>query len=327
MLASGGEEEMMFPYPSMPLMPMESNTSKWRTNVEIAPNCPRCASPNTKFCYYNNYSLSQPRYFCKGCRRYWTRGGSLRNVPVGGGCRKYRRPKSSSRTNISKPVASSYLNALDQSSSPSSTASPDSMSRPNGANGSDIDLAVVFAKFLNQDSSSEPDQSTSVSAEDHLPSRAAEELGNVSDDTTLIQHSVPSDDHGMIQCQKLSNIMIQDLDLLVEERSQVQLVGNIKDQEDTSFRQELLPSSPDLNSFGGLQSLLGDQVLLQDDAVWSSDDATPGPSTVAWQSILQLQDLDDSFSVVDDHHHLMVEANSNSWSSLDLSGLEVLTRP
>ncbi|PWA85042.1 DOF transcription factor 6 [Artemisia annua] len=48
-------------------------------------NCPRCNSTHTKFCYYNNYSLSQPRYFCKTCRRYWTNGGSLRNVPVGGG--------------------------------------------------------------------------------------------------------------------------------------------------------------------------------------------------------------------------------------------------
>ncbi|GAB2298665.1 hypothetical protein Dimus_032735 [Dionaea muscipula] len=55
--------------------------------------CPRCQSNNTKFCYYNNYSLTQPRYFCKGCRRYWTHGGTLRNVPVGGGCRKSKRPK------------------------------------------------------------------------------------------------------------------------------------------------------------------------------------------------------------------------------------------
>ncbi|XP_062220072.1 dof zinc finger protein 1-like [Phragmites australis] len=53
--------------------------------------CPRCESTHTKFCYYNNYSLSQPRYFCKTCRRYWTKGGSLRNVPVGGGCRKNKR--------------------------------------------------------------------------------------------------------------------------------------------------------------------------------------------------------------------------------------------
>ncbi|CAN6325558.1 unnamed protein product [Urochloa humidicola] len=50
--------------------------------------CPRCPSTNTKFCYYNNYSVTQPRYFCKACRRYWTLGGTLRSVPVGGGCRK-----------------------------------------------------------------------------------------------------------------------------------------------------------------------------------------------------------------------------------------------
>ncbi|KAG5628661.1 hypothetical protein H5410_000378 [Solanum commersonii] len=70
----------------------------WKSNVELVPTCPRCGSTNIKFCYYNNYSLTQPRYFCKGCRRYWTKGGSLRNVPIGGGCRKSRRGKSSSST-------------------------------------------------------------------------------------------------------------------------------------------------------------------------------------------------------------------------------------
>ncbi|KAI3760903.1 hypothetical protein L1987_51305 [Smallanthus sonchifolius] len=50
--------------------------------------CPRCDSSHTKFCYYNNYNLTQPRHFCKTCRRYWTKGGALRNVPIGGGCRK-----------------------------------------------------------------------------------------------------------------------------------------------------------------------------------------------------------------------------------------------
>lgn len=60
---------------------------------ETAYKCPRCASINTKFCYYNNYSLSQPRHFCKACRRYWTRGGALRNVPVGGGFRKNKKSK------------------------------------------------------------------------------------------------------------------------------------------------------------------------------------------------------------------------------------------
>ncbi|PIN20754.1 hypothetical protein CDL12_06561 [Handroanthus impetiginosus] len=64
---------------------------------EPALKCPRCDSPNTKFCYYNNYSLTQPRHFCKTCRRYWTRGGALRNVPIGGGCRKNKKMKSSQR--------------------------------------------------------------------------------------------------------------------------------------------------------------------------------------------------------------------------------------
>lgn len=70
---------------------------KARPQKDEALNCPRCTSTNTKFCYYNNYSLTQPRYFCKTCRRYWTEGGTLRNVPVGGGSRKNKRSSSSSR--------------------------------------------------------------------------------------------------------------------------------------------------------------------------------------------------------------------------------------
>lgn len=64
---------------------------------EPALKCPRCDSSNTKFCYYNNYNLSQPRHFCKTCRRYWTKGGTLRNIPIGGGCRKGKKMKSCSR--------------------------------------------------------------------------------------------------------------------------------------------------------------------------------------------------------------------------------------
>lgn len=50
--------------------------------------CPRCNSMDTKFCYYNNYNVDQPRHFCKNCQRYWTAGGTMRNVPVGAGRRK-----------------------------------------------------------------------------------------------------------------------------------------------------------------------------------------------------------------------------------------------
>ncbi|KAM0877330.1 hypothetical protein ACQ4PT_035589 [Festuca glaucescens] len=66
--------------------------------------CPRCKSRNTKFCYYNNYSTTQPRHFCRACRRYWTHGGTLRNVPVGGACR--RRGNGSKRRRSAEPSPS-----------------------------------------------------------------------------------------------------------------------------------------------------------------------------------------------------------------------------
>ncbi|KAF3326577.1 Dof zinc finger protein DOF1.7 [Carex littledalei] len=71
-------------------------------------DCPRCGSNNTKFCYYNNYNTSQPRHFCKNCRRYWTKGGALRNVPIGGGTRKKSSKRLSkkhlAKTGVSAPV-------------------------------------------------------------------------------------------------------------------------------------------------------------------------------------------------------------------------------
>ncbi|KAG8651332.1 dof zinc finger protein DOF3.6 isoform X2 [Manihot esculenta] len=79
---------------------------------EAALKCPRCESTNTKFCYFNNYSLSQPRHFCKTCRRYWTRGGALRNVPVGGGCRRNKRSKGTSRSKSPTKAGSSSSSGL-----------------------------------------------------------------------------------------------------------------------------------------------------------------------------------------------------------------------
>ncbi|XP_074577740.1 dof zinc finger protein DOF1.7-like [Curcuma longa] len=74
------------------------------TEPEENLRCPRCESTDTKFCYYNNYNLSQPRHFCKSCRRYWTKGGVLRNVPVGGGTRKNtKRPTAASSPSAHAP--------------------------------------------------------------------------------------------------------------------------------------------------------------------------------------------------------------------------------
>ncbi|XP_055830135.1 dof zinc finger protein DOF2.4-like [Solanum dulcamara] len=90
---------------------------------EAGLKCPRCDSTNTKFCYFNNYNLSQPRHFCKTCRRYWTRGGALRSVPVGGGCRRNKRSKSSNNNNSSK-TAGSNVNSNVQQIGTSTSVSP-----------------------------------------------------------------------------------------------------------------------------------------------------------------------------------------------------------
>ncbi|KAL8458470.1 hypothetical protein ACS0TY_036111 [Phlomoides rotata] len=95
--------------------------------------CPRCDSTNTKFCYYNNYNLSQPRHFCKNCRRYWTKGGALRNIPVGGGSRKNAKRSSS---------ASSASSAAVKRPAPPSIK--------NDGKGSDGDTAVKGENFVGQ---------------------------------------------------------------------------------------------------------------------------------------------------------------------------------
>ena len=51
----------------------------------VAP-CPRCHPRDQVF--LTTTTTSSSRYFCRGCRRYWTAGGMLRNVPVGAGRRK-----------------------------------------------------------------------------------------------------------------------------------------------------------------------------------------------------------------------------------------------
>ncbi|KAF5734139.1 cyclic dof factor 3 [Tripterygium wilfordii] len=66
---------------------MNSQEKTLKKPDKILP-CPRCNSMDTKFCYYNNYNVNQPRHFCKACQRYWTAGGTMRNVPVGAGRRK-----------------------------------------------------------------------------------------------------------------------------------------------------------------------------------------------------------------------------------------------
>ncbi|TVU49381.1 hypothetical protein EJB05_00689, partial [Eragrostis curvula] len=85
--------------------------------------CPRCASRDTKFCYYNNYNTAQPRHFCRACRRYWTLGGSLRNVPVGGSTRKRQRPARPTRRALAAAVATTAAATMTTTATASSCGS------------------------------------------------------------------------------------------------------------------------------------------------------------------------------------------------------------
>ncbi|XP_010258324.1 PREDICTED: cyclic dof factor 2-like [Nelumbo nucifera] len=105
--------------------------------------CPRCNSMDTKFCYYNNYNVNQPRHFCKNCQRYWTAGGTMRNVPVGAGRRKNKNSASHYRhITTSEALQTSRADAPDGVHHPT----------PNGTVltfGSDAPLCESMASVLN----------------------------------------------------------------------------------------------------------------------------------------------------------------------------------
>ena len=87
--------------------PMRRQQQQQQNQQSDPLNCPRCDSTNTKFCYYNNYNKLQPRHFCRACKRHWTKGGTLRNVPVGGGRKKKRIKKSNSAASASTSTSAS----------------------------------------------------------------------------------------------------------------------------------------------------------------------------------------------------------------------------
>jgi Dof domain, zinc finger len=122
----------------------EKSTSEADTQLQEKPTlkkpdkilpCPRCNSMDTKFCYYNNYNVNQPRHFCKNCQRYWTAGGTMRNVPVGAGRRKNK--------NLPRQVAGAI---------PAIGSEPVQMKVPNGSVvkfGPEMPLCESMASVLN----------------------------------------------------------------------------------------------------------------------------------------------------------------------------------
>ncbi|XVE95657.1 hypothetical protein REPUB_Repub02eG0117500 [Reevesia pubescens] len=291
----------------MPILPIER---KWKSNAEVAPNCPRCASANTKFCYYNNYSLSQPRYFCKGCRRYWTKGGSLRNVPVGGGCRKSRRgkssrvEKSSGHLNYGKN-SSIFGNYQDEMIGVNSSSDGDSGNQPGPDSGSVIDLAVVFAKFLNQSTSFDQ------------PEIVTQESPNEANEGIDAWSSLEKDNNGQndlsMECQKPAAVHS------IPESYMLQEMPQVKQQLEDNNIQRMLETDH-MNAFG-LQNLLADE--MEQDVLWSDETATT--QNFEWQSMVQLQQFE-SFPV-DDQLKIPANLMTENWGSFDISGFGLVSKP
>ncbi|CAH8319185.1 unnamed protein product [Eruca vesicaria subsp. sativa] len=121
-----------------------SQEGKLKKPDKILP-CPRCNSMETKFCYYNNYNVNQPRHFCKKCQRYWTAGGTMRNVPVGAGRRKNKNPAS----HYNRHVTITSAEAMQKVAA----ARTGDLQHPNGTSlltfGSDSVLCESMASGLN----------------------------------------------------------------------------------------------------------------------------------------------------------------------------------
>ncbi|XP_020266681.1 dof zinc finger protein DOF5.4-like, partial [Asparagus officinalis] len=100
--------------------------------------CPRCESTNTKFCYYNNYNLSQPAISASPAAATGPKA-LLRNVPVGcGSCRKNssKRSAKSSKPDKNprpKPVTAPSGSSSESSSNPNPKPNPDPVPPPSAA--------------------------------------------------------------------------------------------------------------------------------------------------------------------------------------------------
>lgn len=123
----------------------DANNSQHKKKPDKILPCPRCNSMDTKFCYYNNYNVNQPRHFCKSCQRYWTAGGTMRNVPVGAGRRKNKNSSSHCRhITISEALQAAQVEAPNGFHHPTF--------KPNGtvlSFGPDVPLCDSMASVLN----------------------------------------------------------------------------------------------------------------------------------------------------------------------------------
>ncbi|XP_019053989.1 PREDICTED: dof zinc finger protein DOF1.2-like [Nelumbo nucifera] len=305
------EGEKQVPCPPRPMV----MDGRWKPNVELAPNCPRCDSSNTKFCYYNNYSLTQPRYFCKGCRRYWTKGGSLRNVPVGGGCRKNRRGKSV-RISTDRGLTgnSVYSGGVVSVRAPPDGGASVASAEATRSDSSNIDLAVLYAKFLNQRPESDPGiQMHELTREFDSPLDFPSVSNNSNHETDQVEFS----HHqlgmvGMVGSQSQS-----------DQSSETQLTdvhqAFLSEFDMNNGQQDSISqfTSLDSNAYA-LQPLPAEELAVQD-MFWSNSPVVD--STFMW-SATQFQGLE---PVNQDQPTLHSNPINGNWNSLDLPNYEAFS--
>ncbi|CAD6237513.1 unnamed protein product [Miscanthus lutarioriparius] len=109
----------LFGKPPLPLPLQQAPGAAGGTGGGEPLPCPRCGSRETKFCYFNNYNVRQPRHLCRACRRYWTAGGALRRVASASPGRRRPRPtnaRSASAATAAAAAASSASAAAEEDS-------------------------------------------------------------------------------------------------------------------------------------------------------------------------------------------------------------------
>ncbi|KAB2000912.1 hypothetical protein ES319_D12G264300v1 [Gossypium barbadense] len=118
------------------------DTAQWPQEIVVKPieeivtnTCPKPTGLERKIRPQKEQALNCPR-------RYWTEGGSLRNIPVGGGSRKNKRSSTSSSSSISTSLTSSKK--LPGLVTPPSL-SPCSTQNPKIHDGQDLNLAFPTA--------------------------------------------------------------------------------------------------------------------------------------------------------------------------------------
>ncbi|OIV97982.1 hypothetical protein TanjilG_14082 [Lupinus angustifolius] len=220
--------------------------------------------------------------------------GSLRSVPVGGGCRKNRRGKS-----VRHPPQSGCRTVNDGNS-----GSDDRDSSPETNNvSSDIDMALVFAKFLNQN----PNSGEEFESEGNNNNGSS--CSNKSATSSLTPElSVEAENYAVMQPQKKLCDYPNDADADAEK------IGGITEE----------------LSFSGIVELEGflDKDVVQD-VLWSNDNWQQQPMMQMQlqeleESLMPLNEIGDQLLPISSTINFLNESWSN-WSSFDLPTMDLFS--